>query len=91
MLLDLPNFTLQRDGVDDHSIADEVLFALSENATGNGVQDVLTPIKLQGVTRIWATLKTGNDVVLRGQYIHDLPLSFIAPLEPEQNVNFHWS
>ena len=39
------------------------------------------------MSRIGATLKAGNHVILRGQDIDHLSFTFIAPLQTQQDVN----
>ena len=85
------DFFLEDEGVDDHTVADDVEGVFSEHATGNGVQHVLDAIKLQGVSGIGSALESGDHVVLRGEHVHDFAFAFVAPLEAEQDINFHAS
>ena len=50
---------------------------------GDRVEDELLTVKNQGVPSVGAALKTGDDVVLRGENVNDLAFAFVSPLETE--------
>ena len=89
MLFHLSNLALQRDRIDDDTVANQIELALPEDAARDGVQHMLASIKFEGMACIGATLEAGDDVVLRGQHVHNLSFPFIPPLEAQQNVDFH--
>ncbi len=78
-------------GIDDHTVANEIQFAITENPAWNGMEHMLPPIELERMTGIRPTLKARNDVVLGSQYVHDFSFPFVSPLETEQYVDFHRS
>ena len=45
------------------------------------VEDDLFVLYIQGMTRVGSALETGYQVIAGCEKIHDLSLSFIAPLE----------
>ena len=45
--------------------------------------------RIQGCDRRWPSLEAGHGVVAGCEHIHYLSFSFVAPLQAEQNVNFH--
>jgi hypothetical protein len=45
------------------------------------MENMLDAIKLEGMPGIGPTLKTGNDIVLGSQHIHNLSFAFITPLK----------
>ena len=87
----LRDFAFEDDWIDDHTVAHYVLGAFAKHAAGDGVQHVFDAIKFQGVSGVGAALEPCNHVVLRGEHVHDFAFAFVAPLEAEQDVNFHAS
>ena len=81
---------LKRHGINYNTVAYEVEFPFTENPAWNGVEHMFTPVEFKGMTSIRPTLEARNDVVLRGQYVHNLSFPFVSPLETEQYVDFHW-
>ena len=55
--------------------------AIPENTGRDGTQHDLPAVKLKSVSGIGAALETRHHVIARGEHIHDLAFSFIAPLE----------
>ena len=55
------------------------------------MKHVLDAVKFQRMARVGAPLETGDHVVLGGEHVHDFAFAFVAPLEAEQDVNFHAS
>ena len=85
------NLFFENDWVDDHAVAHHVQRVGAEHPARDGVQHVLDAIKFQRVARVGASLETGDHVILGGEYVHDFSFAFVAPLEAEQDVNFHAS
>ena len=88
---ELGDFALEDDRIDDDAIADDVLGAFAEHAARDGMKDVLLAVKNQRMPGVGSALEARDDVVLRGQDIHDFPLSFslVAPLEAQKHINLH--
>ena len=86
---ELGDFALEDDRIDDDAIADDVLGAFAEHAARDGMKDVLLAVKNQRVPGVGSALEARDDVVLRGQDIHDFPFSFVAPLEAQKHINLH--
>ncbi len=84
-------FLLEEHRVEHHAIADKVGLFVLEHSRGDGAKHILLAVKLQGVTRIGAALKACYHVVARRKYVNHFTFPFVAPLEAEQNVNFHFS
>ena len=85
----LVDFTFENDGIDDHAVAHEVQRVGAEDAGGDGVEDVLLAVEDERVPGVGTALEASDDIVLWRQDVHDFSLPFIAPLEAEQNINFH--
>ena len=85
----LVDFAFENDGVDHHAVAHEVQRVGAEDTGGDGVEDVLLAVEDERVPGVGTALEAGDDVILWRQNVHDFPLPFIAPLEAEQNINFH--
>ena len=45
-------------------------------------------VKHEGMPRIGAALEACDHLVIRGQDIDHLAFAFVAPLEPEYDINF---
>jgi len=60
-----------------------------KDSRGNGVQDVLFALEVQGVSGIRAALKASHYVVVFGQIIYNLSFALVAPLQAEDNIYFH--
>jgi hypothetical protein len=52
------------------------------------VQYMLGAFKLERMPCVWTTLKTGYDVVLWCEYIHQFSFALVAPLKPEEYIYF---
>ena len=72
-----------------HTVADEVGFFVLEDAGGDGAEHIFLAVELQSVTGIGPSLETCHNVVARSEHIHNFTFTLVAPLEAEQNVNFH--
>ena len=85
----LGDLAFENDRIDDDAVADHILGARAENATGDGVEDVFLAVKNQRVSGVRTALKTCDDVVLRGEDIDNFAFSFIAPLEAQEHIYLH--
>ncbi len=86
---ELGDFALENDRIDDNAIADDVLGAFAEHAARDGMKDVLLAVKNQRVSGVGSALEARDDVVLRGEDIHDFSFSLVAPLEAQKHINLH--
>ncbi len=75
------DFRHQADGIDDDAVADDVDFAVPENAGGEQVEDVADALGDDGVAGVVAALAADDDVGAFGQVIDNLAFAFISPLE----------
>lgn len=75
--------------IKNHSVADEIRLSALENSGGDGTQYVFLSVKFEGMACVRPSLETRYGIVAGSKDIHDLTFSFVAPLEAEQNVNFH--
>ena len=80
MRLDVGDLLGQNDRIDYHAVADDVDRTVAENSRRNGVQNKTRIAEMERMSGIGTTLKTGDNLIRRGQYIHDLTLAFVAPL-----------
>lgn len=80
---------MKGDGVYDDAITDKVEAMLVEDTRRNSVQDNLITVDVKGVAGIRTSLKTGNHIVAGSKVVYYLSLSFVAPLQAEQNI-YHW-
>ena len=78
----------EQDGIDDHTVADDIGLATLENPRRNRAQDVLLTVELKRMAGIGTALETRYDLVAGRQYIHDLALALVAPLQTEDHVDF---
>lgn len=83
------HFTPQGDRIDDHTIAHDVHDTFPEDATGNRMENVFDTFEFQCMSRIGATLKAGDYLVLGCENVNDFSFAFVSPLEAEQNVYGH--
>ena len=81
-------FVHEEVGSQHHTIADDIDLTTLKDTRGDRAQHVLLAFELQRVAGIGTALKTGNNIILRGQHIDHLAFSFIAPLQSQQDVNF---
>ena len=65
----------------DNTIADYIYFSALEDSRGDAPKHILLSFKLKRVPGIGATLKTGDNIVLRSQHIDNLSFTLVAPLE----------
>ena len=78
----------EQNGIDDHTVADDIGLATLENPRRNRAQDVLLTVELKRMAGIGTALETRYDLVAGRQYIHDLALALVAPLQTEDHVDF---
>ena len=67
--------------VKHHTVAYHVDAAFLEDAARNRTEHILVALEFQRVSGIRSALETRHHVIARGEHIHDLAFSFIAPLE----------
>ena len=75
-------------GSQHHTIANDIDLTSLEDTRGDRAQHVLLAFELQRVAGIRTALKTGNNIILRGQHVDHLTFTFIAPLQSQQDINF---
>ena len=78
----------EQNGVDDHTVTDDIGLAALEDTRRNGPQDVLLAVELQRMPGVGAALEPGDDIVTRSEHVHDLALALVAPLQPEDHIDF---
>ena len=71
-----------------YAIADDVNLTSLENARRDAAEYILLAFKLKCVACIRTALKTCDHIILRGEDVNNLALTFVAPLQSEQDVNF---
>ena len=64
-LFQLFRFIHKQVGSKHHSVSDNIDFTTLENARGNASQHIFLPFELQSMSRIRASLKTSNDIIVR--------------------------
>jgi len=77
------HFSFEQGRVKYHAIADYVYFIALKNTGRNGPKDILFAVKLQCMTSVRATLKTGNEIVSGSENVNNFPFSLVAPLESQ--------
>ena len=75
-------------GSEHYAIADDVNLTSLENARRDAAEYILLALKLESVACIRTALETCDHIILRGEDINNLALTFVAPLQSEQDVNF---
>ena len=60
VLFNLSDFALKRHRIDDHTVANQIQFAITENTAWNGVEHMLPSIKFERMTGIRPTLETAQ-------------------------------
>ena len=75
-------------GSQHYAITNDVYLTTLEDTRRDRAQHILLPLKLQCMTGIGTALKTGNNIVLGSQHVDYLTLSFVAPLQTEQDIYF---
>ena len=83
-------FLHEKHGVKHHTVAYKIGFLVLEHARGYGAEHIFLAVEFKGVAGVGPTLKTGYHIVTRSEHIHYFTFSFVAPLEAEQNINFHF-
>ena len=78
----------EKDGVDHHSVADDIGLATLENARRYRAEHVFLAVEFQRVTGIGTSLKTGYHLIAGRQHVHNLPFALVTPLQAEDHVNF---
>ena len=78
----------EKNGVEHHAAAYDVLLAALKNTRRNRAQDVFLTVEFQRMTGIGTALKTCHDLVGRGQHVDDLAFAFVSPLQSEDDVHF---
>jgi len=79
------DFFLKNERVNDDPIADEALNAGMEHAGGDQVEDGLFIANNDGMAGVITALIAGHEIGLVGDNVHDLSLTFVAPLATEHN------
>ena len=74
-------------GCQNHAVADYVYLVALENARGDAAQHIFLPLELQRVPCVGTTLESGHHVITGSEHVDYLSLSFIAPLQSQQDVN----
>ena len=67
-------------GIHHDAVTDYIDRTFAENTRGHGAQYETLIAEMQRVTGIGSALKTSDDLVIRGQNIHDFTFAFVAPL-----------
>ncbi len=80
LLFQLGDFTHQGIRSNDHAVADQALYAFTQDAGRNQVQNGFFTVDHQGVARIVATLVAHYGGSMFGQQINDLAFALITPL-----------
>jgi len=80
LLFQLGDFTHQGVRSNDHAVADQALYAFTQDARGNQVQNGFLTVDHQGVARVVATLVAHYGGSMFGQQIDDLAFALITPL-----------
>ena len=89
--VEVGNLGERLDGVEHDTVTDDANLVLVHNARGNQVEHELLVAHLDGVARVRAALETHDDIRIERQEIHNLRLSFIAPLGADYNTICHIS
>ena len=75
------DFLHQDKGVNDDTIPDQVHCLRAKNTRRNQVQNMLASLEMEGMPRIGTSLEAGNNIVMGGEHIHNLSLTFVSPLK----------
>ena len=87
-LLQVLSLTHEEVWSQDYAITDDIHLTTLEDTRRDRAKHVFFALELKSMTSIRTTLKTSNDIILRGQYINHLTFTFIAPLQTEQDIYF---
>src|SRR5207342_275099 len=79
----------QHGGVDHHPLTEDTGDAVSQDARRNQAGDVLHPVDDQRVSRVGAARPTDDVARLLGQEVDDLSLTFVAPLNTDDDYDCH--
>ena len=85
------HFLEEDEGVQHHTVADQAVFALVQDARGDQVQDGLLALDLDGVAGVVAALETHDQPALRAEHVHNLSLALVAPLGADNDRICHIS
>src|SRR5688500_19694825 len=66
--------------IENHAVAEQATRAFVQDAGRNLMQDEFITAHVNGMTRVRATLITGDHRRFSREYVDDLAFSFIAPL-----------
>ena len=83
---DLVELADERAGIDNDSIADDADRVLIEDPRGNKVENVLLVFDLHRVAGVRSPLVANDHIGPGRQYVHDLPLTLISPLETDHTA-----
>ena len=67
--------------VDDHAVAHNVHCAFAGNAGGEQIQDDLTVVVYNGVSRVVAALVAADYIIIGAEQIDHAALALIAPVD----------
>ena len=79
----------QGDRIDHGTVADHAGLTGVQGACGHEPQDKFFAVNNQRMRRIVATLKSNDDVCIRGEEVYDFTFAFVAPLRANNCDCFH--
>ena len=89
LLLDGADLVEHRHRIEHHAVTDDTGDPLMEDPTGHQMEDERLIAPTDGVACIGSALIARHDVNLITEQVHDLALSFVAPLASNNNSNRH--
>src|SRR5690606_6991331 len=74
-------FLYKNYGIYNHSVSDEVNRVFVKHPRWDCTQNVFYAINFQGVSSVWGTLKTCDNIVVLCEHIDNFSFAFVAPLQ----------
>src|SRR4051812_39689851 len=76
--------------IDDDSVSNDIFYSVMKNSGRYRMQNMFDSVELESMSRVWSTLEPGYNFIRRSKDIYNFSFSFIAPLEAEENVDWHF-